>query len=226
MLDIEALTQKMHDRKAAILFVDMQLGYVRHVHGSTKMLNGVEDLLEMAAGKVECIHIGCGINKQKPSHGDVLLKNKNPFINDTLNSLSSIFLYMIPEGHSICLKDRYTANGFDNTGLKEYLDDKGIDTVVVCGVYDDLCVRDTGEGAQKLGLNVVYLSDLIRGLSISFVGKDAAEQLAIHQGMFSNSGLVIEGSDLKPMLDVMPTRTGHSHAIRHGKPEPLVPTTN
>jgi nicotinamidase/pyrazinamidase len=48
------------------------------------------------------------------------------------------------------------------TGLEGYLDDRGIDTVVVCGLARDYCVKWTAEDAAAAGYRTLFLWDLTR----------------------------------------------------------------
>lgn len=55
-------------------------------------------------------------------------------------------------------------SGFEGTyegvGLEEFLKDKGVEQVDVCGIATDHCVRATAEDAKKAGLETTVLLDL------------------------------------------------------------------
>jgi len=48
------------------------------------------------------------------------------------------------------------------TGLEGYLRERGVDTVVVCGLARDYCVKWTAEDAAEAGFRTVFLWDLTR----------------------------------------------------------------
>lgn len=51
-----------------------------------------------------------------------------------------------------------------STGLKGYLDDRGIDTITLVGLATDFCVNFSAVDAAKLGLNVTVRMDLCRAI--------------------------------------------------------------
>lgn len=60
---------------------------------------------------------------------------------------------------------------FDNdhqhaTGLGEYLQDKGVDAVYVCGLATDYCVKFTALDARGLGLDTYLIEDGCRGVEV------------------------------------------------------------
>jgi nicotinamidase/pyrazinamidase len=50
------------------------------------------------------------------------------------------------------------------TGLESYLKERGIDTVVVCGLARDVCVQWTAEDAADAGFRTLFLWDLTRAV--------------------------------------------------------------
>lgn len=67
---------------------------------------------------------------------------------------------------------------FTGTDLKSYLNEKGIDTVVICGYMTQMCCDTTARQAMHLGFNVEFLSDATGTLDISnSAGKISAEEL-------------------------------------------------
>jgi nicotinamidase/pyrazinamidase len=66
--------------------------------------------------------------------------------------------------------DSYSAF-FDNghrkdTGLGDWLKERGVDTVVILGVATDYCVKFTALDAAKLGFDVILLEDGCRGVNL------------------------------------------------------------
>ncbi|WP_026950164.1 bifunctional nicotinamidase/pyrazinamidase [Algoriphagus mannitolivorans] len=72
---------------------------------------------------------------------------------------------------------------FDNarkgdTGLNAYLKAKGIDTVFVCGLALDYCVKFTALDAKSLGFETFLIEDATRAVNLSpSDGKDAIEEM-------------------------------------------------
>jgi nicotinamidase/pyrazinamidase len=61
---------------------------------------------------------------------------------------------------------------FDNghrksTGLGEYLKDRGVTDVHVCGLATDYCVKFTALDARQLGFNVHLVTDAISGVNLN-----------------------------------------------------------
>ena len=79
-------------------------------------------------------------------------------------------------------KGEYTAaySGFEGadeegTALAEYLRQRGIDALDVCGIATDHCVRATVLDALDAGYEVTVLTDLVAGVD------EAAAQAALHE---------------------------------------------
>ncbi len=51
-----------------------------------------------------------------------------------------------------------------DTGLRWYLQGMGVDTVYVCGLTTDYCVRASALDARRLGLSVTVIRDACRGV--------------------------------------------------------------
>ncbi len=75
------------------------------------------------------------------------------------------------------MRDADSYSGFRNnfdaagkrltTGLAGYLHERGVETVYICGLARDVCVRWTAEDAVEAGFRVVYLWDLTRAVDPS-----------------------------------------------------------
>ncbi|MGF7118700.1 cysteine hydrolase family protein [Methanobacterium oryzae] len=67
---------------------------------------------------------------------------------------------------------------FTETDLEPYLNEKGIETVVICGYMAQMCCDTTARQAMHLGFNVEFLSDATGTLDISnYAGEISAEEL-------------------------------------------------
>jgi nicotinamidase/pyrazinamidase len=63
-------------------------------------------------------------------------------------------------------KDAEAYSGFQGTDLARQLESRGIRRVFVCGLATDYCVKATALDARRAGLEVVVLTDAIRGVEV------------------------------------------------------------
>jgi nicotinamidase/pyrazinamidase len=61
-----------------------------------------------------------------------------------------------------------------STGLGEWLADRGVRDVYVCGLATDYCVKFTALDARQLGLNVSLIQDACRGVNLKTGDVDRA----------------------------------------------------
>jgi len=92
--------------------------------------------------------------------------------------------------------DSYSAF-FDNghrksTGMGEYLKDRGVRDVYVCGLATDYCVNFTALDAAKLGFNVHLIEDASRGVNLK--PDDSANAL---EGILRSGGQIIRSESLE-----------------------------
>lgn len=92
------------------------------------------------------------------------------------------------DGHDIhedILKRKYDKiieknlpGSFTGTELEQWLKEKNVDTIVICGYMTQMCCDTTARQAMHLGLNVEFLSDATGTLDISnSAGEISAEEL-------------------------------------------------
>ena len=86
---------------------------------------------------------------------------------------------------------------FDNgrirsTGLGDYLNQRGIGTVYICGLATDYCVKATAIDALSLGFETFVISDACRGVNLQ-IGDDARALAEIAQagGKIVSSGQIL-----------------------------------
>lgn len=82
---------------------------------------------------------------------------------------------------------------FDNgqghaTGLGDYLNQRGVNAVFICGLATDYCVKWTALDALALGFSTTVLSDATRGVNLG-PGDDlrALEEVAVAGGVVAQS---------------------------------------
>lgn len=61
-------------------------------------------------------------------------------------------------------KNLHPYSGFEGTALAEFLRERGIDTVYVCGLTTDFCVAATAKDAVKEGFDTYLIRDAARGI--------------------------------------------------------------
>ena len=86
---------------------------------------------------------------------------------------------------------------FDNgrrhaTGLDEYLRDRNVDTVYVCGLATDYCVKATALDARRLNLATYLIEDLTRGVDVppGSVNRAIADMRAAGVGVVQSTELL------------------------------------
>ena len=84
--------------------------------------------------------------------------------------------------------EKWRGDAFCNDELGAWLKREGVDTVVVCGVYADACVRATVRGALRRGLRVTVLSDAVAASS------HAAREAALDQMRRAGATIMTVGS--------------------------------
>ena len=63
-------------------------------------------------------------------------------------------------------KESEAYSGFQGTELARVLESRGIRRVFVCGLATDYCVKATALDARRNGLDVIVLTDAIRGVEV------------------------------------------------------------
>jgi nicotinamidase-related amidase len=241
MLTEAELAQKITSGKAAILFIDVQDYFIEPSNNApsgfliknpdciqSDLIGGCEQAIKKASGRIKCLHIGY-IEKQPNAEQrkERRFRLSAPrYINGTglcakelrRANLVSQFSYVIPRGHKIVLKS--STDAFAKTLLlQQQLDEWGIDTVILAGVFAAFCVRDTALGAQKLRLNIAFASDLIRCKKNALTcSDDDGERLKIHEDMFEGIGLVTSSEHIFNALDSMPRLAKRSFRSAVQKP--------
>jgi nicotinamidase/pyrazinamidase len=67
-----------------------------------------------------------------------------------------------------------TSGATTGTGLEERLREQDVDSVAICGLATDYCVKETALDAVRLGFGTVVLRDLVRAVNVKAGDGDAA----------------------------------------------------
>ena len=85
-------------------------------------------------------------------------------------------------GEFVAIKQHY--DGFVDPGLEPWLRAQGVETVVVCGVYTQTCVRAAVLGAYQRGFRVIMATDALgtddvdfANMNLTWLGARAARLL-------------------------------------------------
>lgn len=149
--------------KAVLLVIDMQNDFKKGKSAYScemlddKLIKKVKNLIEFCRGKkIPIIYTQHTIKPDK-SNGEIgEPKNVRACIEGTKGW--EILEEIKPNEQDIIIrKNRFDA--FFGTNLEEILKDLNIDTVIICGVLTNNCVRATAEGAYQRNYRVIIISD-------------------------------------------------------------------
>ncbi len=84
-------------------------------------------------------------------------------------------------------KDKEAYSGFQGTELSTILDSKGIETIYLCGLATDVCVKATALDGLSKGFRVIVISDAVRGVTKE-TGEAAIEEMKREGVEFTESG--------------------------------------
>ncbi|CAB4902688.1 MAG: isochorismatase family protein [Actinobacteria bacterium] len=157
-----------------LLLVDMQEDFF--ARGMTPerddVIAGASELLERfraAGAPVAHIHTICA-----PDGSDAMphwLPDKMLCVRDTPGVLAPEALRP-HEGEFVAVKQHY--DGFVDPGLEPWLRAQGVETVVVCGVYTQTCVRAAVLGAYQRGFAVIMATDALGTDDVDFANMNLA----------------------------------------------------
>ena len=167
-----------------LLLVDMQEDFFARDMTPSRdvVISGAAELLQAfraAGAPVAHIHTMCA-----PDGSDAMphwLPDKMLCVAGTPGVLAPEPLR--PEGEEfVAVKQHY--DGFVDPGLEPWLRQHGVETVVVCGVYTQTCVRAAVLGAYQRGFQVVMATDALgtddvefANMNLTWLGARAAKLL-------------------------------------------------
>jgi len=170
--------------KVGLLLVDLQEDFFARPMspGREPVLSGAAQLLEAfrsTGAPVAHIHTICA-----PDGSDAMphwLPNKMLCVRDTPGVLTPPELRP-HEGEFVAVKQHY--DGFVDPGLEPWLRSHGVETVVVCGLYTQTCVRAAVLGAYQRGFSVTMATDALgtdsepfSEMTLEWLGARAAQLL-------------------------------------------------
>jgi nicotinamidase-related amidase len=75
-------------------------------------------------------------------------------------------------GEAVFVKEE--VNSFLGTGLKEYIKNLGVDTLVICGMQTQMCVEAAVRAAHDLGYYVILLHDACATRNLKFGDREVS----------------------------------------------------
>lgn len=146
--------------KTAFLIIDMQNDFVSWTPYARAIVPDLAKVLKACrANLVSVIHV---IRHYTEDGSDVELPRvenflKRPFVVAGTKGADIVPELAPTEGEPIIIKKRWSA--FFRTGLKVLLEEKGLDTIVVGGIFTPNCVRTTVYDAISYDIKVFVLCD-------------------------------------------------------------------
>jgi len=131
--------------KTALLVIDIQQALIdKHPANEEVFLKRVDELILAAhASGTEVIYVrhdgGAGDSLEKGTPGWELISSLQP------TALERIF-------------DKQYSSAFKDTGLREYLTERGITQLVICGMQTEYCIDSSTKAAFEHGFSVIIPS--------------------------------------------------------------------
>lgn len=147
-------------KRTALLLIDMQNDFVSWTPYARAIIPDLAKVLKACrANLIPVIHV---IRHYTEDGSDVELPRvenflKRPFVVGGTKGAEIVPELAATEGEPVIIKKRWSA--FFRTGLTVLLEEKGIDTIVVGGIFTPNCVRTTVFDAISHDINVYVLSD-------------------------------------------------------------------
>ena len=173
-----------------LLLVDMQEDFFARGMTPTRdeVISGAAQLLQAfraAGAPVAHIHTVCA-----PDGSDAMphwLPDKMLCVAGTPGVLAPEPLRPA-DGEFVAIKQHY--DGFVDPGLEPWLRAQGVETVVVCGVYTQTCVRAAVLGAYQRGFTVVMATDALGTDDVEFANMNLAWLGARAAKLLDNSAIL------------------------------------
>ena len=122
-------------------------------------LNGLEQIL----WPVHCVQNTDGAKLSNKLNIDKIIKIIQKGTNADIDSYSGFF----DNGHT------------QSTGLSEYLKEKNVDEVFVCGLATDYCVKFTALDSVKSGFKTYFIEDISKGVNPISVASSIEEMKSV-----------------------------------------------
>lgn len=153
-------------KSTALLLIDFQNDYFESFKDSKFPLNNSEGASLKASKILE--------NFRNQNLNIIHIKHENPNLDAPFFQIGSnganIHKNVEPLESELVITKNYP-NSFLQTNLKNYLDEKNIDSVVIVGAMTHMCVDATLRAAKDFGYNCTVISDACATKDLEFDGK-------------------------------------------------------
>lgn len=177
--------------KSALILIDIQKFYFEE--GSLKLVrpeiaadNAVRLLAKFREKGLDVIHI----------------KHRMLFLPDYKLPIEELVKFdkKVEPIEGECVLEKTLPNSFYKTGLKEILESKDIDNLVIAGMMSNVCVLNTTIAAKDYGYKVTVAEDASATKSFSFNNMDYDAQTIHNVSMASLNGAV---ADIKTVDEII-----------------------
>lgn len=218
--------------RAALVVIDLQNDFCSpegavlkggHAESPEAIERAVERALRLARGlrraAVPCIFVRSFLD-DKYKLPSVLRRHRALGITTPICGENSwgAELYKVELDASDCLVTKHTNDAFLYTFLEPLLRKVGADTLVLSGVYTELCVEDTARSAIQRGFHVVVAEDCTAGLAAACVRVSLETMRSFQIDVVSSLALLSAAADAAGAMDAV-ERRGEA---RRGAPLPTV----
>ncbi len=148
--------------KQALIVVDIQNEYFP---GGKMVLEGIDAASRNAAKVLSKVRakgdLVVNIHHQEPDP-------QSPFFTAGTNGVHIHPSVMPADGEKVILKNY--PNSFLSTDLHQYLQDQGVEKVIIIGAMSHMCIQATTRAASDFGYDVTVIQDACATLALEFNG--------------------------------------------------------
>jgi nicotinamidase-related amidase len=189
--------KELRPRTTALLLIDMQNDFVSWTFNAMAIIPCLKKLLDVCrASRVLVVHV---VRHYREDGSDVELPRienflEKPFVVAGTPGAEIVAELRPWEGEPVIIKKRWSA--FFKTGLLVLLEEKGIDTIIVGGIFTPNCVRTTVFDAVAHDLNVVVLNDGTASVDMDIQDANILDMI--------NIGVKVSGcDDIAKLIDIV-----------------------
>lgn len=128
--------------RCVLLVVDVQTALIkRKPYNKQKVIDNIKELISTARdNEVEVIYVRHDVKREKQLESET--------------GEWEIYKDIAPNSGEMVFNKRYNS-AFYKTGLKEYLESKGVDTIILVGLQTEYCIDATCKSAFEHGYKVI-----------------------------------------------------------------------
>lgn len=182
--------------KPALVVIDMQNYFFRTSQRCEKLdelIHNINDLIDFANARDIPVYQVLTIHKEdKSTWNNVMKKHDFAVLIEGSEEAKMLLDIKFDDSHTLLIKTRQSA--FIKTDFEEMLREKGIDTLIVCGVFTHGCVGRTAIDAYERDFNVILAKDA------SFSHLSRAENVMHEVIAIEQEQLILRNEEIKKMI--------------------------